>query len=163
MAKTKIGGLKDLLEDLEAAIQGAESFKPEDRLNVGVDLQQGTTKDEAASISAATHFLEQTPALMCREMSAATGHGEMLFSQLETTTTEIQEREDCILVTEKDWIESEGITSDTPVCVVTVSMIQAILEWITGQEYVVEEIECRAMGHSADVFRISKVCTWEEN
>ncbi|MBU7009779.1 MAG: hypothetical protein HXS46_03755 [Theionarchaea archaeon] len=35
-------------------------------------------------------------------------------------------------------------------------MLQALMEWVTGHTHEVEEIECRAMGYSADVFRIAK-------
>jgi predicted hydrocarbon binding protein len=87
------------------------------------------------------------------------------FDELElvSPTTELREGEDCFFLIEKDWVESEGKSSEMPVCVLTVGMIQQVLEWITGKEYAVEEIECRAMGYPADVFKISKVPLTKES
>lgn len=76
-------------------------------------------------------------------------------SQFETPA-KIKEEKESIVIVDHDWLESEQLTSDTPVCGVNVGMIQALLEWITGNKYEVEEVECRAMGDSADVFKISK-------
>jgi len=69
---------------------------------------------------------------------------------------ELREEEDCFLIVHGDRFESEGITSQTPVCGDFVGTIDALTEWITGHPHRVEEIECRAMGHLADVFRVSK-------
>ncbi|MBU6997986.1 MAG: hypothetical protein HXS41_12105 [Theionarchaea archaeon] len=76
---------------------------------------------------------------------------------LVSSTTELREGKDCFFLIEKDWVESEGKSSETPVCVLTAGIIQQVLEWITGCEYAVEEVECRAMGCPADVFKISEV------
>ncbi|MGC1122306.1 MAG: 4-vinyl reductase [Candidatus Methanofastidiosia archaeon] len=87
------------------------------------------------------------------------------FDELElvSSTTELREGEDCFFLIERDWIESEGKSSEMPVCFLTVGIIQQFLEWITGKEYAVEEIECRAMGYPADVFKISKVPRTKES
>ncbi len=77
-------------------------------------------------------------------------------SHLEEPSFEIQEKEDCFLIIDHDRYESEGIKSDIPVCGVFVGAAEAIVKWITGNYHKVEEIECRAMGHPADVFRVSK-------
>ncbi|MBU7024162.1 MAG: hypothetical protein HXS40_08330 [Theionarchaea archaeon] len=77
-------------------------------------------------------------------------------SHLETPSYEIQEKEDCFVLIDTDRYESEGITSQEPVCGVFVGAAEAIVEWITGKYHEVEEIECRAMGHTVDVFRVSK-------
>lgn len=69
---------------------------------------------------------------------------------------ELQEEEDYFLVIHKDRFESEGITSQTPVCGDFVGTIEALVEWITGHPHRVEEAECRAMGHPADVFKVSQ-------
>jgi predicted hydrocarbon binding protein len=37
-----------------------------------------------------------------------------------------------------------------------------MVEWITGHPHKVEEIECRAMGHPADVFKVAKAATDQE-
>ena len=69
---------------------------------------------------------------------------------------ELQEEEEYFLFIDRDSYTSEGITSDIPVCDVYVGNLESSLEWITGHHHRVEEIECRAMGHSADVFKIWK-------
>ena len=69
---------------------------------------------------------------------------------------ELKEEESCFLLIDKDHPESEGIQSQTPVCGIYAGILQAMIEWITGNHHKVEEIECRAMGYPADVFRISK-------
>lgn len=73
-----------------------------------------------------------------------------------TPRIEVREVEDYFIVVDKDWHESEGIVSTVPGCGVYVGMLQYSMEWITGHLHEVEEIECRAMGHPADVFRIAK-------
>ena len=69
---------------------------------------------------------------------------------------DIQEDDDYFLVIQKGSFMSEGVTSQVPVCGVLVGAIEFSIEWITGHKHKVEEIECRAMGYPADVFRISK-------
>lgn len=70
--------------------------------------------------------------------------------------TEIREEEDHFLVTEKSSTESEGVVSQSPVCNIYAGLLYELMEWITGHSHDVEEIECRAQGYPADVFRISK-------
>lgn len=82
--------------------------------------------------------------------------------QIGESPVELQEDEDHFLIIHKDRFESEGITSDVPVCNLFVGNLQHAVEWITRHPHKVEEIECRAMGHSADVFRIEKIVTREE-
>lgn len=74
---------------------------------------------------------------------------------------ELQEEKDCFIIIFKDNWESENILSQMPVCGVTVGSIEAFIQWVTGHAHAVQEIECRAMGHPADVFRILKCHTWE--
>jgi predicted hydrocarbon binding protein len=69
---------------------------------------------------------------------------------------ELQEGEDSFLVSDRAWFESEGVTSTQPACGFLVGMLQYIMEWITGNEHHVEEIECRSTGCPADVFKILK-------
>ena len=69
---------------------------------------------------------------------------------------ELHENEDCFLYKDEAWFESEGRTSQTPLCGLMSGMLMYLMEWITGHEHEVEEIECRAMGHPKDVFRIEK-------
>ncbi|MBU7000321.1 MAG: hypothetical protein HXS51_06130 [Theionarchaea archaeon] len=68
----------------------------------------------------------------------------------------IEENEGSFLFIHRDRVESEGVHSKKPVCNIYVGMIEYSIEWITGHHHDVKEIECRAMGHPADVFRISK-------
>ncbi len=77
-------------------------------------------------------------------------------SQLEESRFEIREEEDCMIFIDRDNVSSSGITSEKPVCGAFVGVLQALMEWVTGHAHEVEEIECRAMGYSADVFRIAK-------
>ncbi|MBU7015045.1 MAG: hypothetical protein HXS52_13255 [Theionarchaea archaeon] len=69
---------------------------------------------------------------------------------------EIHEEEDWFVLIQRESIESMGITSRTPTCGVTLGIIEALIEWMTGHPHDVQEIECRAMGDQADIFRVSK-------
>lgn len=80
-------------------------------------------------------------------------------SELEESPIKIQEEEDCFLIIHKGRYESEEILSESPVCGVLIGTIEVMVEWITGHHHKVEEIECRAMGHPADVFKVSKART----
>lgn len=68
----------------------------------------------------------------------------------------LQEEKDFFLIIHKNNWESEDIASPSPVCHVTVGALETFVEWVCGHVYPVKEIECRAMGHPADVFQISK-------
>ena len=72
---------------------------------------------------------------------------------------ELREEGDYFLLIERDGWESEDVMSQTPVCDIYVGIIKALIEWITGHVHEVREVECRAMGHPADVFRIAKTHT----
>lgn len=78
------------------------------------------------------------------------------FSHLDAAPVEVQEEDDCFLLVYKSHFESDMVTSFAPVCFVRVGAIQTLVEWITGHPHEVEEIQCRAMGDPADVFKISK-------
>ncbi|MBU7047410.1 MAG: hypothetical protein HXS54_13335, partial [Theionarchaea archaeon] len=82
--------------------------------------------------------------------------GQMTDSSSDIPRFELREEEDYFLFTDRDRYESEGITSEAPVCGIIAGTFQAMVEWITGHKHKVEEIECRAMGDSEDVFRIWK-------
>lgn len=69
---------------------------------------------------------------------------------------EVEEKDDCFLLIDKDSFESNGVKSDRPMCATCVGRLEYMLEWITGNKYHIEEVKCRAMGDSCDVFRISK-------
>lgn len=82
--------------------------------------------------------------------------GQMTDSSSDIPRFELREEEDYFLFIDRDRYESEGITSEAPVCGIIAGTFQAMVEWITGHKHKVEEIECRAMGDSEDVFRIWK-------
>jgi predicted hydrocarbon binding protein len=68
----------------------------------------------------------------------------------------LQEEEDHFLLSCKGIFISQGVESDCPVCHAYVGILEYLVEWITGHPHSVEEVQCRAMGHPADVFKISK-------
>lgn len=82
--------------------------------------------------------------------------GKMTSFTSDTPRFELREEEDYFLLIDRDRYESEGITSEAPVCGIIVGTLQAMIEWITGHKHKVEEVECRAMGYPADVFKIWK-------
>lgn len=82
--------------------------------------------------------------------------GKRLSSQMDAPRFELREDDDCFLVVDRDYHLSEGITSETPACGEIVGALEYLVEWGTGNKHQVEEIECRATGHSADIFKISK-------
>lgn len=69
---------------------------------------------------------------------------------------ELQEEPEYFLFIDRDYEGSEGVIANSPVCGFQTGMLQYAMEWITGTPHRVEEIECRAMGHPADVFKIWK-------
>jgi predicted hydrocarbon binding protein len=79
------------------------------------------------------------------------------YEQTFPDSIDLQEDDNYFLVIQKVNPLSEGVTSQVPICGVYVGTIEYFMEWITGHKHKVEEIECRAMGYPADVFRISKV------
>lgn len=74
---------------------------------------------------------------------------------------ELREEKEFFLIIDRDNWESEDIIAPQPVCHIYVGTIAAVMEWITGHPHTVEEIECRAMGHPADFFKIEKAVTPE--
>jgi hypothetical protein len=88
---------------------------------------------------------------------------ESYKKDLETVTSfgdsdriEIREEDDSILLIDRDYYGSDGITTDEPMCDAYVGMIHYFIQWFVGDDYQVQEIECRAKGHPADVFKIWK-------
>jgi predicted hydrocarbon binding protein len=72
---------------------------------------------------------------------------------------ELEEDDDCFLLIDRDNPMSKTRRSEIPSCGTIIGMLQYQIEMITGHPHEVKEIECRAMGHSADVFRIAKAPT----
>lgn len=110
----------------------------------------------------ATRLLSETKKMRLSLQHYIEQAEQRVSSSLDTHQIELLEEEDYFLIINRDNYMSEGVTSQTPVCGVTVGNLQAMMEWITGHQHKIEEIECRAMGHSADVFRIEKAATKEK-
>lgn len=58
------------------------------------------------------------------------------------------------------WLDQNSYTypgqvSDYPICYITTGMLQAVLSWVTGLEYGVEEVSCKACGAEICQFQIS--------
>jgi hypothetical protein len=68
----------------------------------------------------------------------------------------LHESEQWFELTDRDYHMGQGLQSEWPVCNDIVGVLSYLLEWVTGHSHEVEEIECRAMGYPADVFRIHK-------
>lgn len=84
---------------------------------------------------------------------------QMYPSRTDVVPVELQENENSFVIIHRNRFESENISSETPVCNVFIGNLQYVVEWITGHTHEVEEIECRAMGHPADVFKVAKAST----
>lgn len=72
------------------------------------------------------------------------------------TRVELQEKDDGFLLIYTENHLSEGVVSEKPICGAIVGNLQQLVEWITGHPHEVTEIQCKAMGHDADVFFVSK-------
>lgn len=81
---------------------------------------------------------------------------EERFSEVDEPTVELREEDDGFYIIDRDCYISEGVQSEEPVCGVYIGITQSLIKWITGHDHEVKEIECRATGYSADVFRIAK-------
>ncbi|MBU7037344.1 MAG: hypothetical protein HXS52_05395 [Theionarchaea archaeon] len=121
---------------------------------IGRDKRQEISKDLNASLqsASATERMKFTLKVFTEQFEQrwTSGSGKPRF--------ELQEDVDHILVVDKDNPLTEDIESQAPMCFATVGMLQELLNRAMGNLHDVVEVECRAMGHPADVFRISKAC-----
>lgn len=108
------------------------------------------------SIKLATHLIPEIKKMGIVLKKFAEDIQKNVPAQSGTLNIEVKEEDDYFLLINSANFESEGVTSQTSVCNVSVGMLQYIMEWITGHPHDVEEVECRAMGDPADVFRILK-------
>jgi predicted hydrocarbon binding protein len=108
------------------------------------------------SIKLATQLIPETKKMGIVLKKFAEDVQKNILAQSGTPYVDVKEEDECFLLINGANFESEGVTSQTSVCNVSVGMLQYIVEWITGHPHDVEEIECRAMGHPADVFRVLK-------
>jgi predicted hydrocarbon binding protein len=49
-----------------------------------------------------------------------------------------------------------GKAATGPICAIQTGVLQEATRWLTGEEFEVQEVECRAIGASACVWEISK-------
>ena len=110
----------------------------------------------ARALMVAAHLLPEKKKMRLLLEKLAEQGAERYTSSSDAPLIEVREEDDCFLLVHTERFESEGITSDTSVCNVYAGMLQYLIKWITGHNHEVEEIECRAMGYPADVFRIMK-------
>jgi predicted hydrocarbon binding protein len=75
---------------------------------------------------------------------------------------ELHEYNSHFLLVYKEHFESENVVAQKPVCNIFLGTIQYVVEWITENPHKVEEIECRALGCPADIFKIEKGVTLPE-
>jgi len=113
--------------------------------------------DISKALQIAAHFVPEIKKMQLVLKKFMEEHERRWASQLDRPRFELQEEGDYFLIIDRDNPMSEKLTSQTPVCSTFVGMLQELMERTTGHPHDVEEIECRAMGYPADVFRISKV------
>ncbi|MBU7013220.1 MAG: hypothetical protein HXS52_08625 [Theionarchaea archaeon] len=120
-------------------------------VRVGV-VEAGTM---AKALLAASHLLPENRRMRLALEKYAEESEKRLPSE-HRPRIEVREEEDHFLIIEKSSTESEGLVSQSPVCNIYAGLLYGLVEWITGHPHTVEEIECRAQGCNADVFRVSK-------
>jgi predicted hydrocarbon binding protein len=108
------------------------------------------------AVCVAVRFLPEVKKIQVILERVAEQTRKMYTVELREPLVEVKEEEDSFLLIYRDRFESKGVVSTMPVCNVFVGMLQYFIEWVTGHRHEVEEIECRAMGHPADVFKVSK-------
>ena len=137
----------------QRGVRGLQLRVGRENARIGIEGRSSIAKP----LMVATRLIPETRRMRLLLEKVVEQSNQVYTSQLGEVPVELQETEDYFLIIHKDRFESEGITSDVPVCNVFVGNLQHTLEWITGYSHKVEEIECRALGHPADVFRIEKV------
>lgn len=80
-----------------------------------------------------------------------------VFTQLSDQVSHVEETEEYYLYSIDRCPMCWGRQADQPLCHISTSILQTALQWVSdGREFRVEEIECRATGGSACVFRVDK-------
>jgi predicted hydrocarbon binding protein len=129
------------------------------QLRVGREISRTALEGRpgiAKTMKLAVKFVPEATKMRLALQKLADQVKESYDTQLDVPPVELKEEPDAFFIIHRVRFESEGVTSETPVCNVFVGMIQYFMEWITGHPHDVEELECKAMGHPADVFRVSK-------
>lgn len=69
---------------------------------------------------------------------------------------DLEDRGDRFAYIDADCSQCAGKEADTPICLIRTGTLAEALHWLTGREFDVQEVECRAMGAPACVWEISK-------
>ena len=142
--------------------RGARSLQ----LRIGREfIRVGVTKRPtiAKALKLSTRLLPEQKRMKLALEKFAEEYDKRQPSPLYSPRMEVKEEEDCFLLIDKDNFESNGVTSDQPMCATCVGRLQYLIEWITGHPHNVEEIQCRSMGDPVDVFKVSKAPVEEDN
>lgn len=133
-------------------VRGLQLRVGRENARVGIEKRSAIAK----SPKAAARLVPETRKIKLLLKKFVEESNKRFTSQLDVPLLELQEEDDNFLIIHRDRFESEGVSSQMPVCNVFVGNLQYTIEWITRHPHEVEEIECRALGHPTDVFRISK-------
>jgi predicted hydrocarbon binding protein len=68
----------------------------------------------------------------------------------------LEDRGDRFAYIDEDCSQCAGKQADAHICLIRTGTIQEALHWLTGREFDVQEVECRAMGAPACVWEILK-------
>jgi predicted hydrocarbon binding protein len=68
----------------------------------------------------------------------------------------LEDRGDRLAYIDRDCSQCAGKEADTQICLIRTGTLQAALGWLTGKEFDVQEVACRAMGDPACVWEINK-------
>ena len=69
---------------------------------------------------------------------------------------ELEDRGDRFAYVDHDCSQCAGKEADTRICLIRTGTLQEALHWLTGKEFDVSEVECRAMGAPACVWEVIK-------
>jgi predicted hydrocarbon binding protein len=68
----------------------------------------------------------------------------------------LDDRGDCLAYVDEDCSQCAGKEADAPICLIRTGTLAEAMHWLTGKEFEVQEVECRAMGAPACVWEIGK-------
>jgi predicted hydrocarbon binding protein len=69
---------------------------------------------------------------------------------------QLEDRGDRFAYIDQDCSQCAGKAADAPICLIRTGTLQEALHWLTGKEFDVQEVACRATGAPACVWEISK-------
>jgi predicted hydrocarbon binding protein len=152
-----LGELQTLFRSLyelfgNRGVRGLQLRVGRENARIGIEGQSQIVK----SLKIAARMLPETKKMRLILDKIVEQSMQRFPSHFNEPLVELQEKEDYYLIIHRDRFESKDIVAQMPVCNVFVGNLQYVIQWFTGHEYSVEEIECRAMGYPADIFRIEK-------